>query len=337
MLKSVFVINHHDERYELPLSNFEESGFLIKDISGMGPIATSINTSSGALSPGEFFNSSKIQPRNIVLNLLYYPDSGLIENQRRLGYKIFEVNTPIDIEFYTDKAHVVAHGYVETHEPVFFSEMCETSISIVCPDPFLYSRNEKIFSMSNLVRTFKFYLSPRTKPPENVVTDAAFKNPDPYDPPYNLDPDHGGDPRMDNTLMMGYYDRSSIKKLYNEGNASDIGMIIRVVVSADGLTGFTFCNLTNGKRIEFDDDVMAQIVPDGGLLPGDELIISSKRGDKHILVRRSGNVYNVLPAKVYSSDWVTLDSGENELYYYCNGGDNTADVSVIYTPAFLGV
>ena len=320
MLKSVFVTNHHGERYELPLSNPDASGFLIKNISGMGPVKTSINTSSGALSPGEFFNSSKIEKRNIVIDLDYYPDSGLIENQRLQSYRLFEVNTPVDIEFLTDKNHVVAHGYVESNEPTIFSQNCGTSISIVCPDPYLYSKSDKRFSMSNLVRAFKF----------------QFKNPDPYNPPYDLDED----PRMEPTLMMGYYDKNSIKSLYNEGNASNIGVLMRIVVGSAGLSNFVFGNISNGKTFTLNDDVVDNIVPDG-ILEHDEILVNSTRGHKSIILRRRENdsykEYNILPAKEYNSDWLTIDAGENNIYYYCNGGNDTADVSLTYTPAFLGV
>lgn len=316
MLKSVFVTNHHGERYELPLSSPDASGFLIKNISGIGPIKTSINTSSGALSPGEFFNSSKIQKRNIVLDIDYYDQGGIIEDQRLLLYKMFEVNTPVDVEFYTDRSRVVAHGYIESHEPTMFSEACGASISIVCTDPYLYALFETEFSMSDIIRTFKF----------------SFFNPDPQqytedDPPV---------PIMEPTLMMGYYDKQSLKRLYNPGNASDTGLIIYVDINENLLSDFTFVNLTNNKRFALDDSVLDKVLPDGVQI-GDRFIINSIRGNKSITVRRGAFEYNILPAKEYGCDWLTLDSGMNEVMYYCNGGDNTANVILKYTPAYLGV
>ena len=321
MLKSVFVTNHHGERYELPLFTPEDSGFLIKNITGFGPVKTSINTSSGALSPGEFFNSSKIEKRNIVIDLDYYPDSGLIENQRLEGYQIFEVNTPVDIEFITDKNHVITHGWVESHEPTMFSEACGTSISIICPDPFLYSTIEKQVSLSDLVRTFKF----------------SFKNPDPYDPPYDLTTD----PRMEPTLKMGYYDNTSSKTLNNSGNASGVGTLIKVTVGVAGLSDFSFTNQTSNQTFRLDDGVINSIVP-SGILIHDQIFINSNRGQKSVILQRGTRStgytqYNILPAKVFDSDWITLDTGKNLVYYYCNGGNNTADVSITYTPAFMGV
>lgn len=316
MLKSVFVTNHHGEKYELPLSRPDSSGFLIKKITGFGPVKTSVNTSSGALSPGEFFNSSKIQMRNIVIDLDYYDQGGLIEDQRLLAYKIFEVDTEIDIEFLTDRAHVTAHGCVESHEPSMFSSTCGSSISIVCPDPYLYALANKEFSMSDLIKTFQF----------------PFFNPDPQ----RYDESDPPKPITESTIIMGYYDTQSIKRLYNPGNASGIGINIKVIVKSNGLTGFTFSNSTNGKTITLDDDTLNRLLPNG-VQPGDEITISSLRGKKSITVRRGLSVYNVLPAKVYTSDWVTLDSGENQISYWCNGGENTAEVILYYTPAYMGV
>lgn len=326
MLKSVFVTNHHGERYELPLSNPDASGFLIKNISGMGPIKTSINSSSGALSPGEFFNSSKIEKRNIVIDLIYYPDSGMIEDQRLLAYKIFEVNTPIDIEFYTDRGHVIAHGYVESHEPVIFSNQCETSVSILCLDPFLYALGETVFSMSDLVKNFHFtFFNPdppgQTKTINNAYYDTAYFNTSTTVPK--------------ETLIMGYYDTNSVKTLHNKGNASGIGMEIHVHVKGETLTNFIFGNQTRSEYIKLDDAVLETSV--NGLQLNDEVIISSIRGKKSINIMRNNQLISILPAKVFNSDWVYLDSGDNKVYYSCDEGNATADVEVRYTAGYLGV
>lgn len=308
MLKSVFVTNHHGERYELPLSDYESSGFLIKNISGIGPVKTSINTSSGALSPGEFFNSSKIEKRNIVIDLDYFDDGGLIEDKRLLAYNIFEVNTPIDIELNTDRGHVIAHGYVESHEPTFFNKECGVSISILCLDPFLYDLGESIFSMSDLIKNFHF----------------TFFNPDPLEP------------LPASTLVMGYYDTNSMKVLHNKGNASGIGMVIQVLVTGETLTNFVFGNQTRNEFIAFDDQMLSNLLP-GGLQHDDKLVISSLRGNKYIKVFRLNTEYNILPSKEFNSDWVYLDSGDNSLYYTCDEGTSNADVQLVYTAGYLGV
>lgn len=327
MLKSVFVTNHHGERYELPLSDYESSGYIIKNITGMGPIKTSINTSSGALSPGEFFNSSKIEKRNLVLDFDYLDDGGLIEDKRLNLYNIFEVNTPIDIEFYTDRTHVVAHGYVESHEPTYFSENCGVSVSILCPDPFLYSLSESTFSMSDLIKNFHF----------------TFFNPDPPGETKEIEDDtydgvyYSGTHEVPaSTLLMGYYDTNSIKKLYNPGNASGIGMEIHILVQDQSIHNFIFGNQTRNEAIRLDDQMLNAIVP-GGVQFDDEIVISSIRGEKSISLYRLNQVINILPSKVFKSDWVYLDAGENKLYYSCDEGSSGANVELRYTAGYLGV
>jgi len=327
MLKTVIVTNHHGERYELPLSNPEESGFLIKNITGMGPVNTSINTSSGALSPGEFFNSSKIQKRNIVIDLIYYPEGQTVEELRLLAYRMFEVNTPIDVEFYTDHMAVVAHGYVESQEPTIFAEQCEVSISILCPDPFLYALGETQYSMSDLLKNFTFsFFNPdplgETKTIEDTYYDGVY-----YDESTSV---------PDSTLVFGTYDTSAMKTIHNKGNISGVGLDIEIVIKDSGLSNFIFGNYTRDEMLKLDDDMLGAIVPNG-LQNGDVITISSVRGKKSLIFKRLNQILNILPAKVYNSDWIYLDSGDNDVYYSCDAGSETIDVTLRYTEGYAGV
>ena len=43
MIKSVTITNHLDESIKLDLFNPEESGFIIKNIEGLGPVKANIN------------------------------------------------------------------------------------------------------------------------------------------------------------------------------------------------------------------------------------------------------------------------------------------------------
>lgn len=308
MITSVFVTNHHGERYELPLSNYQSSGFIIKNITGINPTKASINTSSGALSPGEFFNSSKIDKRNIVFDFDYYDDGGLIEDKRLLLYKIFEVNTLVDLEIHSDRLKVKTKGYVESHEPTRFVKECGASISVICPDPFLYALAETSFAMTDLIKNFHF----------------TFFNPD---PPEELPA---------STIVFGYYDTNSLKKLTNKGNASGIGFELHALVRGETLTNFVFGNQTRGEAIRLDDQVLNAMVP-GGVQNNDEIVISSIRGNKSIVLRRLNQTISILPSKVFNSDWVYLDAGENDLYYTCDEGTSNLDVRLVYTAAYLGV
>jgi len=145
MIKNIKVYRKDDESdsFTMELSNpknlTDHSGFAIDKITGLGPVEATINTTE-MVNDGDLFNSARIGKRNIVLNLIFYGEGGKdIEDVRQASYKLFPSKKVVNLKIQTDNNTLWTHGYVEHNEPDIFTENEGCEISIICPDPKLYS------------------------------------------------------------------------------------------------------------------------------------------------------------------------------------------------------
>ena len=121
-----------------PTNVTDKTGFAIDNIDGLGPVEADINTTEMVVD-GDLFNSARVGKRNIVLELIFYSESGSgIESTRQYSYQLFPIKKQVYIEIEADNRTVWTYGYVEKNEPLIFSDMCKTQISLICPDPKLY-------------------------------------------------------------------------------------------------------------------------------------------------------------------------------------------------------
>lgn len=128
-------------------------GLAIDSIEGLGPVEADINTTEMVVD-GDLFNSARVGKRNIVLNLAFYAESGNgIETARRYSYQLFPIKQKVNLEIVTDTRKFYTQGYVEKNEPLIFSDMCTTQISIICTDPKLYDFTDEIGTHDITVET----------------------------------------------------------------------------------------------------------------------------------------------------------------------------------------
>lgn len=157
MIKSVYITNYMGDSLLLPLSDYSESGIIITNIDGLGPVEADIHTTDYATRDGSVFNSSRALNRNIVFTLrpVEHPS---IEAMRHRIYKFFPVKRQVKIEVITDQRDAYAIGYVESVDPDIFSNEEEVEVSIICPDPYFYStsRNEVVYSGAEPIFEFPF-------------------------------------------------------------------------------------------------------------------------------------------------------------------------------------
>lgn len=149
MIKSVTVTNYLGDSIELELAHPEKSGLLVYNIEGLGPVNANINMTELATADGGIYTSSRATTRNIVLTLaMQNPGQMTIEDSRYLTYKFFPVKHEVTLVFETDTRTAQTTGYVESNEPVIFSQEEYTTISIICPDSYFYSvwNSEMVFS-----------------------------------------------------------------------------------------------------------------------------------------------------------------------------------------------
>ena len=144
MIKKVTVFQKQDKSDAFtmvltdPTNVSEVTGFVIDKIDGLGPVEADINTTE-MVTDGDQFNSARVGKRNIVLDLIFYSETGVgIEEVRQRSYQLFPIKKTVYLEIEADNRTVWTKGYVEKNEPEIFSNESKTQVSIICPDPKLY-------------------------------------------------------------------------------------------------------------------------------------------------------------------------------------------------------
>ena len=130
----------------------DETNYAVIGVSGLTRPDTTVNTSSG-VADGEYYNSSKVGMRNIVIDILL---RGEIETNRQRLYKIFPLKTACTVYFKNYNRDVKIKGYVEVLDGDLFVEQEQIQISIICPQPYFESLKTLYTELSKIMRLFEF-------------------------------------------------------------------------------------------------------------------------------------------------------------------------------------
>ena len=285
MIKTVIITNYRGESLTLELANPYSSGFAVTGINGLGPNKATINDVEVTTNDGSVFNSAKVNPRNIVLNLEFMAtDPDEVEALRQKTYKYFPLKKKLTFEIITDKRHVKIFGYTESNEPAIFSKNENTQISIICPYPFFQSVTERNRVM--------FY-------GEEPTFEFPFSN-------------EGEEP----VLEMGYVHMVTEANVLYTGD-SEVGIIITIhaIGSAKNVSIF---NLDTGESMKLKVD----------LVKGDDIIISTVKGDKYVHKLQDGVETNALNCIDRDADWFLLSKGDNLFAYTAEEGLRNLDFQI---------
>ena len=144
MIKKVTVYQKQDQSDAFtmvltsPTNVSNATGFVIDKIDGLGPVEADINTTEMVVD-GDLFNSARVGKRNIVMDLVFYSETGTgIEEVRQKSYKLFPMKKLVYVKVETDYRELLTKGYVEKNEPEIFSDKSATQVSLICPDPKWY-------------------------------------------------------------------------------------------------------------------------------------------------------------------------------------------------------
>ena len=301
MIKALTVTNPKGETLRLELTNPDPSGLYIKDIEGLGPPKASINTSELATIDGSLYASSRCENRNIVITLgmLFSPT---IEDSRQKTYKFFPIKKQITLEIETDNRLAEISGYVESNEPNIFSFEESTQISIICPDPYFYEvgGSEKVYT--NVEPLFEF----------------PFSN----------------ESLTENLLEMG--------KMVDDPRAvlSYVGdMDTGVVITIHALTksgDITLYNVNTKEHFKIFD---AQIKALTGAVfdAGDDIIISTMKGNKYARLLREGKETNIISAVDMDADWFQVSNGVNMFNFVTQEEEANLLITFSYKNAYGGI
>lgn len=142
--------NTNGELFEL---SHDSQNYAIVGVTGLTRPATAINTSAGGGLDGEFYNSSRVQMRNIVITVVL---RGNIEENRQRLYRIFPMKTHCAVYFKNKNRDVKIFGYVEILDADLFTEQETVQISIICPRPFWQDMQTIYTELSQIVSMFQF-------------------------------------------------------------------------------------------------------------------------------------------------------------------------------------
>ena len=137
MLKSVTITNYLGNSVTYAIEGVDpnnQEGLLITEIEGLGPTKADINMTELATADGGIFNSARASTRNIVLKARFTM-AKTIEEARLSSYKFFPIKQPLTFHIETDNRIAETVGYVESNEPVIFSDECDMQVSILCESP----------------------------------------------------------------------------------------------------------------------------------------------------------------------------------------------------------
>lgn len=140
MIQSIAITNPSSETLTMPFDEtMPDTGIVITNVSGLGPVAATVNTESIAGLDGSMYTGAYQRTRNIVFTLRLVETSNLtIEDCRLKVYQYFPVKGLVKITVDTDARSVYTVGYVESVEPDIFSNRESVQVSVVCPEPYWF-------------------------------------------------------------------------------------------------------------------------------------------------------------------------------------------------------
>lgn len=281
MIKSFTITNYLGDSIKLEMGRPEQSGFLIKSVSGLGPAKASINAIEISTNDGSLFNSARLNQRNIVFEFVFTDTINLesIEALRQKTYKYFPMKKNLTILIETDNRIVQTVGYVESNEPNVFSSQEGTQISIICPDPFFYSAGED----GTIVTVFY-----------GIEADFEF--------PFS------NESLNEPLLVLGTMQIKTENNIFYPGDA-EIGITIKIHALGD-VEDVTIYNSGTREIMKIDTDKLTAMTG-YGIIAGDDIVISTLKGDKSITLIRGGVNTNILNALAKDTDWFTLAKGDN--------------------------
>lgn len=290
MIHSLAVTNYLGDRIRLELGRPENTGFLIKSITGLGPVKANVNTTEVATNDGSMFNSARLSQRNIVIqmafvNTVYGED---IEEVRQKSYKYFPIKKNVELIIETDNRYVRTKGYIESNEPDIFSKQEGSQISIICPDPYFYSANED----GNNITDF-YSIDP--------VFEFPFSNESLSDP----------------LLIFGEIQSKTEGVITYRGD-SEIGVMIYIHAIGPA-TNINIYN-TETREVMSINTTKLEALTGKGIVASDDIIINTLKGEKSITLVREGASYNILNCLDKNTDWFTLVKGDNIFAFTAESG-----------------
>jgi hypothetical protein len=130
-------------------------------------------------------------------------------------------------------------------------------------------------------------------------------------------------PDNDSPFPLGKYNMQNMMTILNDGD--EVGFTLEI--SGGPATNPTLYNFATDEYMQIQ----------GEIWEGDVITISTKTGNKTVVLEREGVTTNIINRLVSGSTWLTLRVGENKFYLRASSGLQNLKVRLIHRNAYLGV
>lgn len=130
-------------------------------------------------------------------------------------------------------------------------------------------------------------------------------------------------PDNDEPFSIGEYNTQDMMTINNSGD--EVGFTLEI--SGGPAKNPTIYNALTDEYMQISGDIQK----------GDVITITTKTGNKTVLLEREGVVTNIINRLVSGSTWLNLKAGENKFYVRASDGLNNLKVCLIHRNVYLGV
>lgn len=132
------------------------SPFIITNADGLYPSDATVNTSSIALIDGTKFNSSKVNEKQILLEITINSEA---EKNRINLYKVLKPKEKIRFDYENKLRKVFIEGIIVSVPITHFAKKQVCTLTLKCPFPYFKEAQEIINDISNTINMFHFPFS----------------------------------------------------------------------------------------------------------------------------------------------------------------------------------
>ena len=300
MIKRVKIENSRGNSLTMTLTNPVDCGIYVAKIDGLGPPKATIAMNDYCSIDGSKFSMARAETRNITFNLGFLPCPS-IEESRHRSYEYFPIKEKIKITVETDIRTTCTTGYIESNEPDIFSREEETKISVLCPDPYFHAERDQYTSFYGSMGLFEF--------------------------PFSNEIDGPG-------IRFGeFYARNGATIIYD----GDVSTGVTIDVEAIGETGNIHIHNMSDNETFIVSSELVECLTGTPIQAGDEIIACTERGNKSCFLARNGVYINIISCVDRTSKWLTIHRGSNKFVVSCDGGEDTAHITVSNKILYFGV
>lgn len=272
-----------------------ETNYQIISITGLNPPNAQINMSTIAGMDGAKYNSSKLETRQIVINLKI---NGDVENNRQNLYKYFPTKEWCKFYFENANRNVFIEGYAQTFEVDLFAQQQISQIVIDCPQPYFKDMETIIDDISKVIAAFEFPFAfgstGATNPDVPIIVGS------------------------DDAIPFSLIEANRITDIYNNSSA-ETGLIIEIDVY-DNVNTIELRNTQTGETLTLDYSFIAE----------DQITINTNKGEKSITLLRNGVSYNLFTALQTGSTFFQLAVGDNFFSYTADDGTSDSFINIVF-------